>query len=324
MLVYLDTAQFDLIERATHTDPDAVRALVAAFETHGCTLALTRTHLFEMAPTSAGSITDVIRRFEAVWRFPRLVRATWNAIDLVYFEAAQQVHRILVPAADDGTPLTYAVVRAALWQPASGWDSLGDRIQLEPVIRADRIYEEFRGRLLNDLRAGPAYTRLVRASNTRTNIRRVAAAIGIGDWRSVGRAPWEDLHVLKYWGGIIEGPLIAHYRQFRYSTEQVRAAIAQVEWYDLPAWSYTSALMRGLRSGVRYRPSDAYDSEHLPAMAYTDLAFSDSRVVGWITTELRDRRHLLSSAVSPWISRASSLRDITMAIAARSAALRNG
>lgn len=344
MLIYLDSAHFALLERASEAD---AREFWAAWHSCGCELALSLHHLQEIGQLStrgsaerrlrvlkpfsvircrqAGS--DLVTSLEIQLQFFKLAgynihvqRSALNTLfpivevtELSSSVAAQPIFHQMRAALALGTDAANLAKEAARVHPALDFNAPVDVAQVTSA-EAEAAMEAAIGDL-------PTAT----ATLARQMFQQVRAAIvSEGTVGEALKAIYGLQEIAKH--RTIPEPDLAPVSTF-YSSASAEAArmgveahripslVSQLDPYKAPGFALQLAVHRARKLHPKLdEPGDQIDVAHLAFAPYVDLAFVDKRTLGFLTQEARDRPQLLLPEFTKNITRAGTLDRVAEVI----------
>ncbi|HEY0778996.1 MAG TPA: hypothetical protein VGD56_13580 [Gemmatirosa sp.] len=342
MRVYLDTSHLALLCRESRPrgrrqrGVRAVEAFFTAWDAHGCELAVTETHLGEIAPTAgtrsayAAGVLGVLRRF------PRCV-AGGSGVALVQCEARAQLLDATAVATARALGLPSAQIIAARdgpWRPLPGGDTVGQwRAHLDAAIRADRARTDRMAEGVNRLAAHVRAFKGQVPRPTRDALRREAARLGMAWLGCLDRADPADVGSLRAFCNMVAVAGIALPGTPAYP-DVYAPYLSAIDPYGLPGTSCWFAVARErFRKGLEgrwYGSNDGGDVAHLVFAPYMDLFLADAETTDDFARETAQdvKRHasarpvLIARQLPTRVRRAGSVEAMTAEVIDTAAACR--
>jgi hypothetical protein len=319
MLVYLDSAQFDGIERATPA------ARVAFFETWRiarCELALSLHHLQEMGQLSdASSLSrrlDVLREFPVIRCLPAssasVLRSEIRALlENVLLESRVALFRDqFFPLADRailaaqtlGTQTLFHVMADAIKTSTSA-ELLSK--QARPVAplklsKADIDWDElYRDSLTMVAEASGAGSELhqvlltmfdqtferIRGHGSARNA--LVSLFGLSAVEVVRKIPDDDLSSALVFYSTARAEAVALASEHHIDPEPLLSRVNGISMYDCPGFRLKLAAQRGRRTHPKEpEPGDQIDEDHVMFAPYVDLLIGDKRTVGFVSQRTKN------------------------------------
>jgi hypothetical protein len=343
MLVYLDTAQLSLLERAT---PEERYAFLRKWTEAKCELALTLHHFQEGGQGADES--GLRRRLSTIAEFPLVRSLPASETDAMLLEIQLQVYELLGYAPDPrNSGLTTLFPIAVVSQ-------LHAAIALRPIYTQMREAYELRAQASNSSKAA-------RLGAPRMNLRTPIepSALNSDEARRLMEGAMADTprevqqlmrsmlaqvreQMLEH--GTVRGALEAQYglsgvhaaNRIRdddlaasavfYSEAKEQIAVVlnrtgrpedvenvyrRLDPYAAPGVSLRLAVQRARALQAEpEEPGDDVDSAHLAFAPYVDLLFADKRTVHYVTQEARDRPECIDRPAASKVRRAGSLDSV--------------
>jgi hypothetical protein len=348
MLIYLDSAHFDLLERATESD---AKEFWSSWEACGCELALSLHHMQEIGQLSDRGSAQ--RRIKVLERFST-IRSCGGGFDRVRsLEVQAQIYRHAGYEVD-----VQQVVRGLLF-PVSPLEMLVSSLEVQPEFKqlraalemaaeAENLSKEAtrQGSAMNlDAPIDPSTINSAEAEQLletvladvpqevallmRQMYERVRAQIleqgtvrkgletlyGLQDVVVRGSIPDSDLAGVATFFNVARdqvGGICSRVGMERSNGEQL---VLRLDPYHSPGVALQLAAQRARHLHPKPdEPGDQVDVAHLAFAPYVDLAFVDRRTLGFITQEARDRPHLLAPEFTKNIVRAGTLDRVAEVI----------
>jgi hypothetical protein len=345
MLVYLDTACFDRLQRATENE---LTAFLSEWDDLGCDLAISMTNAIELSPLTDESFRS---RLEIIDRFPRIRICFFRTEDVVEAEMQIQAQHLLDGA--EGSP-DYSVLRN-IFEPAVDrefsmlvplWrDQMRSEREAHVALAGMLDAVKRTGRRPN--RRWPRRMGRILDHATMDRIRRSAQEIGGDDGEAVAfaqrffekyemaklgstsdreallklmpvvepftcmrRAPLEDFWTLNVAATRLRN--LFHRGDVRPPRNEGELdALQGLDFYDAPALSVRLAVDRHLqRSGQRLKASSLFDVVHVMFAPYVHLCFVDKRTLAFYEQALRAEPQYLPRSAMVRIRRFTDLDGI--------------
>jgi len=350
VLVYLDTAHLDWVERVLLSSPVDARRLFERWKDSGYELAVSYHHVEECAQLASDA--SINRRLAIFWEFP----GVWYAQPGSGVVRAREIEAQLLHLSG-GTPTAdYTRVRAILFRRVKPEALQRDIFGALARLRKGRVLHEAAAALDNEVKP---FADVLRASGFKPRAMRNStftvemAKQWIGCVRNVRPPPSLD-----FFGGVedsvmraategvsVRGAAERFYsltgvdavriapdsdlgelsvffflaRQVAKEMEQARgmstgafsALAPRVNPYECPGFRLRLALLRARRAAPKTaEPGDMIDADHLVYAAHVDLAAVDKRTFNFLRQEARRRSVLLPETAVGHIRKSSSLNDL--------------
>jgi hypothetical protein len=343
VLVYLDTAHLDAVERLMESPVDA-RQFFERWNSARYELAVSYHHVEEIAQLR--SATSINRRLSTLWEFPRL-RYAQPGSGRVW---AEEIRRQLLYLAGDETTPRYDRIRDAFFQranpecirrdlfsalerfrkgraiheAAATMDDLFAKVPaalraagiVPKLPRNSKFTPELAAQWVEHIRANQfpapvnvlagADDRILEALSEKVSVREAMERYhNLCGIGAAGIAPDADLGDL----GVFFFLARAIAREMDRDTGsdgRFSALVPRLDPYDCPAFRMRLAVLRGRRASTNpAKPGDMIDADHLVFAAHVDLALVDKRTLHFLQSESRRRPALLPQAAIEHIRRSS-------------------
>lgn len=337
MLVYLDSAHFALLERASEAGS---KEFWTAWHSCGCELALSLHHLQEIGQLSDRGSAE--RRLRILEPFP-VIRSRQEGFNLVISLEIQfqflklAGYEILVKrsALETLFPITqlseltksvevqpiFHLMRAALATGTEGANLAKEAARIGPAVDFDAPVDvaqmmsaESEAAVEAELaNLPPATANLMRqmVDQVRATIIRegtvgeaLKAIYGLQEIAKHRTIPESDLAAVS----LFYKEASAEATRLGIDRNKVQTLLSQLDPYQAPGFALQLAVHRARTLHPKPdEPGDQIDVAHIAFAPYVDLAFVDKRTLGFLTQEARDRPQFLSPEFTKNIKKAGTL-----------------
>lgn len=319
MLVYLDSAQFDGIERAT---PAARIAFFQTWRMARCELALSLHHLQEMG--QLGDVSSLLRRLDVLREFPVIRCLPASSTDVLRNEIRASLENVsleiqvsllrdrIFPIADRAIVAAQTVETQPLFhlmadaiKTSTSAESLSK--QARPVTplklsQADIDWDElYRDSLAMVTEASDAGSELhqmlltifdqtferIRGHGSARNA--LISLFGLSAVKVVRKIPDDDLSSAHVFYSTAREEAVALASEHHINPETLLSRVDEICMYDCPGFRLKLAAQRGRRTHPKEpEPGDQTDEDHVMFAPYVDLLIGDKRTVGFVSQRTRN------------------------------------